>query len=244
MLAPMNGPGVRRVLTALPLLAALAAGLAACAGGPPTVAPTGVDGLTIPTPSPDASDFVDPARAGDNPWFPLRVGQVRTYQRHESRTTYVERVVVTDRTRVVDGVRTRVVTDVLLDPARRVVRSVELYYAQDRAGNVWSFGTSGAWEAGSGGALAGLVMPAHPRLGDGFVVDSGPGTGEDRAEVLAVDAQREVPAGAFDDLVEVEGTTPRQAGLVRRAYYAPGVGLVYQETVAGGTELVELTSRS
>ena len=54
---------------------------------------------------------------------------------------------------------------------------------------------------------------------------------------------RDVPAGAFEGLLEVEQTTPHQTGLVRRAYYAAGVGLVFQETVAGGTELVELVAR-
>ncbi|GCD92198.1 hypothetical protein NLS1_42040 [Nocardioides sp. LS1] len=245
MLAPMNGSGVRRVLAALSLLLVLPAGLAACAGGPPTVAPTGVDELTIPTPTPDPSDFVDPDtdESAVNPWFPLEPGRVWTYRRHELQDTYVERVTVTDRTRVVAGVTTRVVGDELVDTSQRVVSSHERYYAQDSLGNVWFFGVAGDWEAGAAGAEAGLAMPAHPRLGDGFVVDAGPGTAEDRAEVLALDAKRDVPAGSFDDLLEVEQTTPHQTGLVRRAYYAAGVGLVFQETVAGGTELVELVAR-
>ena len=79
-------------------------------------------------------------------------------------------------------------------------------------------------------------MLAEPRVGDGYAqADPGP-----RGEVLALDGEAEVPAGAFDDLVVIETTEP--GGRVLRSFYARGAGLVSQETETGAPdETLELT---
>ncbi|WP_372729419.1 hypothetical protein [Nocardioides sp.] len=223
---------------------ALLLAVGGCVGEPPVSDPSGVDGLQIPTPSPDPDDFVERV---DNPWFPLEPGTVWTYeesQGDEAPSTVV--VTVTDETRVVAGVRTTVVHDVVTDADGAVVEDTHDWFAQDRDGNVWYFGeqtttyddgaadTSGSWEAGSDGAEAGLVMPATPRLGDGFQQEYLAGVAEGRATVLSLTEVRTVFAGAFTDLLETQDTTPLEPGVIVRAYYARGVGLVYRETVGGG----------
>jgi hypothetical protein len=234
------------------LLTALLAtcALTGCAGDPPRSDPAGVDGLTVPTPSPDPADFV----AGvDNPWFPLEPGTVRTYRSVGDEAEETVTVTVTDQTRVVQGVTTVVVHDVATDASGEVLEDTYDWFAQDADGNVWYFGedttaydadgrpdTQGSWEAGVDGAEAGLVMPATPRVGDGYQQEYRPGVAEDRAQVLSLAEQREVPAGTFADLVETEDTTPLEPGLVERKYYAEGLGVVYEETVTGGTERLEL----
>ena len=252
MLTAMNGTGVRRGRAAAPALALVVLGqllASACAGGPPTVPPSGVDELTIPTPSPHPDDFV----AGvDNPWFPLRPGTVWTYRTTGDDGSRTDVVTVTHRTRMVAGVPTTVVHDVATDARGKVVEDTSDWYAQDRDGNVWYFGedtvaydgarrdTTGSWEAGVDGAEAGLAMPARPRLGDGYVRESGPGVAEDRVEVLSLDERRSVPFGTYDELLQTQDTTPLEPGLVVRTYYARGVGPVFEETVAGGAQIVEL----
>jgi hypothetical protein len=232
------------------LLSGLAAAtLSGCAGGPPHVDPAGVDGLEIPTPTPDPRDFV---ASVDNPWFPLEPGTVWTYRSTSEEGAETIVVTVTDRTRVVQGVTTTVVHDVVRDGRGRTVEDTFDWYAQDTAGNVWYFGedttaydgrkasTEGSWEAGVDGAEAGLLMPARPRVGDGYAQEYLAGVAEDRGEILALHERREVPAGTYDDVVVTEDTTPLEPALVERKYYARGVGVVFEEDVAGGSEVVEL----
>lgn len=85
----------------------------------------------------------------------------------------------------------------------------------------------GAWLAGQDGALPGILMPQ-----DGFMVGSryyqeiAPGVALDRAEHIAAGFSMQVPAGRFDDCVEVEETTPLEPGAESGKVYCRGIGLV------------------
>jgi hypothetical protein len=244
---------VRRLLAAAGTTALLSVTASACAGGPPTIAPSGVDGLEIPTPSADPRDFVDRV---DNRWFPLEPGTVWTYRSTGDEGDRTEVVTVLGRTRVVQGVTTTGVRDVTAGEDGKVVTETFDWYAQDVDGNVWHFGTDTtahhhgrrvtrrSWEAGVDGAEAGLAMAAHPRVGDGYVQEHAPGVAEDRATVLSLTELRSVPLDEYDDLVQVEETSPLRPGVVGRTYYASGVGPVLRETVAGGSESAQLVALS
>lgn len=237
------GPG-RRLLA----LGAVAGLLSGCGAGPGLAPPTGVDGLQIPTPSPDPDDFVERV---DNPLLPLLPGNRWVYESTEGETTTVT---VTDDTREVAGVTTTVVRDVVTEDDEVVERTLD-WFAQDRDGNVWYFGEhtteyddrgrpdhEGSWEAGVDGAEAGLVMAAHPRVGDGYRQESDPGVAEDRARVISVDESLNLELGSFTDVVVTEETTPLEPAVVERKYYAPGVGLVLERTLSGGNDRSELVS--
>lgn len=211
--------GVRRLLavvTVAPLLA-LTAGCGSASDPSP---PAGVDGLTIPTPSIDPSDFEDEV---DNPWLPLAAGSRWVYELSgvESGTVTVS---VADEPVAVAGVNAAEVTTTWPD------RVTTDYFAQDLAGNVWWVGREGVWEADVDGARAGLAMAATPRFGDGYRLALLTGVVEDRARVTSVDAEVTVPAGSFDPCVVVDTESPLVPGTVLRQTYAEGVGLV--ETVA------------
>ena len=229
------------------LLLAAGLGLTGCAADPPTVSPSGVDMLEIPTPSPDPGDFVGTI---DNPWLPLLPGAEWVYESTDGETITVT---VTDRTREVAGVTTTVVRDVVTDADGEVVEETEDWFAQDRAGNVWYFGqdaledgdhgsrgTSGSWEAGVDGAEAGIVMLARPRLGDGYQQALAPGVAEDRATVVSLDESLDVGAESYEGVLLTEESTPLEPGLVEREYYARGTGLVLEQTVSGGTDEARL----
>lgn len=237
---------------ALMLIAVAVLGaVSGCGAAPPEIEPTGVDGLTIPTPSPDPSDFVE---AIDNDHLPLAVGSTWTYRVDGDDGRRTATVTVTSRTKAVQGVGTTVVHEVVRDEAGGVVLDTERWLAQDTAGNVWFFGQETtardddpprgkrSWEAGVDGARAGLVMPAEPRVGDGFRQEYAPGIAEDVSEVISLDSSLDLALEDLDDLLEIEETHPLEPGLVTRSYYAPGIGQVYEEVVDGGLRTVELVS--
>ena len=200
--------------------------LAGCASASDPSPPTGVDGLVIPTPSPDPGDFVTGV---DNPWLPLRFGSTWEYDVTGARPG--TRTVTTSEGPDVQGVATTAVLAVTTTPDGRATEVSDLY-AQDEAGNVWWFGRLGEWQAGENGARAGLVMAAAPRIGDGYREAYAAGVVDRRAEVADLDDSRDLPAGEFDDLLTIVTTSPL-TGAVERAYYARGVGLVAAEKVEG-----------
>lgn len=234
---PRPVPAVRRVVRiAVIALAGVALLLAGgCgAGEPRSIDPAGVDGLEIPTPTPDPADFV---RVVDNPWFPLAPGSVWTYASENATATAT--VTAGAETREIAGVLTTPVTTVV-DQGRRTQTSTR-YFAQDTAGNVWSFGADD-WQAGVAGARAGLVMPATPRVGDGFVQQYAAGVAEDRSAVLDVAADVSSPYDSWTDAIEVRESTALDPTAEAVRFYAPGVGLVRTESSEGVVELVGFTS--
>ena len=239
-LAPVRGAvrGAERGAARGAVLAVAALLLSACADGPGTVDPSGVDGLDIPTPRPDPGDFVEGI---DNPYLPLQPGNEWVYEAtgEEPRTVTVT---VTDATREVAGVTTTVVRDVVTGPDGEMIEETWDWFAQDRDGNVWRFGEDTTWEAGVDGAEAGLAMPATPRVGDGYQQEFYEGVAEDQARVLSLSEERQLETGSYEDLLAIEDTTPLQPGLVELTYYARGTGLVSRETLSGGADQLELVS--
>lgn len=245
--APVRAP-VRALVPAVSLL--LCSALAACGGNPGRYEPTGVDELTIPTPSPDPDDFVEGV---DNPWLPLRPGSRWVYRADGEAGARTVTVSVVPETREVAGVEATVVREVVRDADGRLLEEARTWFAQDRAGNVWHLGEQAtsydgggtvSWRAGAAGAQAGLAMPAEPRVGDGFRREHLAGRAEDVARVVALDGSASVPYGDLEGLLVLERTTPLDPGLRELEHWAEGVGLVREETVAGGDEVVELVSFS
>lgn len=227
--APHRAP--RRLTAAVAvLLAGSAPGLAGCGSASPPSAPSGVDLLVIPTPSLDPGDFVGEV---DNPFLPLAPGSRWTYELSGEQTGTVS-VTVADERQSVAGVEATVVETTAPDG------STVDYYAQDRSGNVWWVGREGVWAAGADGAEAGLAMAARPRVGDGYRMASSPGVVEDRALVRSVTSAVTVPAGSYEECVDVETSSPLEPGVRRISTYAEGVGLVRLESVEGPRVLLEL----
>jgi hypothetical protein len=238
-------------MRASPAVLALGILVAGCGSAPPRIDPTGVDELTIPTPTPDPDDFV--ARV-DNEYLPLAPGSTWTYRARGGVGERTVTVTVAEETVEIQGVAATVVHDVARTADGALVEDGRDWFAQDTAGNVWWFGehttsydrgavsAERSWQAGEDGAEAGLAMPAEPRVGDGYRQAYQEGVVEDRAAVLDVSASLTIPYGDFDDLLRTEHTTPLAPELVEHRYHAPGVGLVYALAAEGGDEVVELVS--
>ena len=222
----------------------------ACGGGTDTPRTSAEPTTSSPPP---ASEFVDEI---DNPWMPWRVGTRWTFLGTTAEGTERTVVTVTDRTRVVDGVTTTVVHDVVhLDG--RLLEDTYDWYAQDSVGNVWYFGedtteysgtkadTTGSWEAGVDGALPGVIVPAEPEVGMTYRQEHYAGEAEDAAAVLSLSERAEVPYGSFTDVLLTKDFTPLEPEVLEYKLYAPGVGPVLVLGVSGGAdreELLQLTT--
>jgi len=244
-----------RAWTASFLAAVLWTGLAGCGSdsGDDSTEPATAPRVPseVPTPTPDPDDFVDTI---DNPYLPYEPGTRWVYENTSSEGDERIVVTVTERTRMVQGVRATVVRDTVTDEEGNLVEDTYDWFAQDTAGNVWYFGEDstsyedgkaskeGSWEAGVDGAQAGIVMLADPRPGDSYQQEYYEGEAEDRAEVLAVDAEVTVPFGSYAEMVKTADTTPLEPDVEELKYYAQGVGFVYEEKVRGGDDRGRLVS--
>ena len=216
------------------------------------IATTGTNAL--PSPTIDPADFASPQA---NPYFPLEPGTVVKYRGVEDGERFRERIVVTDRTKQIQGVDTVVVMDVLHVNGFLAERT-EDWYQSDDSGTVWYFGedtaeydrhgdvisTSGSWEAGVDGARAGVIMPADPRPGDAYHQEFLRGQAEDQAWVVHRRDVVRVPAGRFDDVVRTYEWSRIEPRVVVMKQFAPGLGIVRERVVAGGAERLELVSFS
>src|SRR3954447_6392140 len=71
----------------------------------------------------------------DNPWFTLKPGTTYVYEGTKDGKRARDLYTVTHGTRTIDGVPTRVVSDLLFLNGRLEERTTD-YYTQDKAGNV------------------------------------------------------------------------------------------------------------
>lgn len=194
----------------------------------------------------------------DNPRWPMRPDARWIYRESDGEGS-VQRVVVTvtARTkRIANGIEARVVRDLVSQDGEPVEVTSD-WYAQDAAGNVWYMGestaeyekgkvvsTAGSWEAGVDGAQPGIAVPANPTPGLSYRQEYYVGEAEDRATVLSVDEQVEVPFGHFSEALLTKDLNALEPRLAEYKLYAPGVGPVLTVDVSGASGREELISFS
>ncbi len=184
----------------------------------------------------------------DNPYWPMRPGSRWVYRETDDQGARLRvEVTVTNRTKkLANGVTARVVRDEVTEGGEPVELTDD-WYAQDREGNVWYLGEqtaeyengkvktrAGSFEAGRDGAQAGIAMPANPRPGLNYRQEYYKGEAEDRARVLSVDDQAEVPAGHFRDTLTTRDVNPLDPRVLEYKLYARGVGPVLVLSPSGG----------
>jgi hypothetical protein len=173
----------------------------------------------------------------DNPYFPMTPG-TRTIYRADTPDGLQETTTeVTRDTKTIADVKTVVVRDTVRLDGRTTEDTLD-WYAQDRDGNVWYFGedtkafedgtvdTTGSFETGVNGALPGIIMPAHPRVGDQYRQEYAKGVAEDTGEVLSLAGSETSPlTGPVNELLVtkdadlLDPTSPPE-----NKFYARGIG--------------------
>jgi hypothetical protein len=191
----------------------------------------------------------------DNPFLPLTPGKTFVYEGQTGRGTERVDFMVTHETVEILGVTCTVVHDIA--SVNGVVEEDTFdWFAQDVLGNVWYFGElsfdheegqvvgmEGSWKAGEDFAKPGIVMLAAPQAGRTYRQEFLLGEAEDAATVLSLDAPASVPYGSFPHCLQTADFTPIEPDALEHKFYAPGVGLVLELNVEGGSRM-ELISVS
>jgi signal transduction histidine kinase len=139
-----------------------------------------------------------------NPYFPLPVGRTLIYRGTKDGKTQIDRVHVTARTRVLEGITATAVTDVSTH-GRKLLEKTTDWYAQDKKGNVWylgertaAFGPGGRIDrSGSWLAVAGALRPVERMR-------------RQATDITASDPGRRLSAPAGRDEIALLGATLNQ----------------------------------
>ena len=239
-------PSTRKPIAAAAAVCALAAGGAVADGATQSRLPQGSEPVKL-----DPADFTTRIT---NPYWPMKPGNRWVYRETDSEGAKQRVVVtVTNRTkRIANGVTARVVHDVVSE-GRKLVEVTDDWYAQDKAGNIWYLGeltkeyengkfknTKGSFEAGVDGAQPGIAMPARPRPGLRYRQEYYKGEAEDKAKVVSVREQAEVPSGHYNRVLMTRDVNPLEPKMLEFKFYARGVGPVLAVSVSGGSDREEL----
>jgi hypothetical protein len=191
----------------------------------------------------------------DNPYYPLPVGRVMVYRGMRDGVAQTDTVSVTGNSKVIEGVRVVVVRDVATDTHQRTLEATTDWFAQDKQGNVWYFGedtkayqpdgtvdTSGSWTAGIDAATPGLIMEAHPQIPDAYRQEYLKGQAEDTAWIVGTGGSATVPYGTVRNTVRSLEMTVLEPDVLDEKIYAPGIGIVSEQSLTGPLEVAKLVS--
>ena len=181
---------------------------------------------------------------GSNRFFILQPGYQSVLVGVDNGEKVVLTVTVTDKTKIVDGVLTRVVVEKETHDGAIVEISQNYFAFCNETSSVIYFGENtdiyengkvvshqGSWLAGSNNAEAGLIMPGIVLVGSRFQQETAPNVAMDRAEIVSMDEKVRTPAGNFDDVVKSKETTPLEPAALEYKFYAAGVGLIQDDVL-------------
>jgi hypothetical protein len=227
--------------------AAIGLGAALALTAPASSAPS----PSCPRPSDLPASF---AARVDNPYLPLTPGATFTYKGKLDGQSATDVFAVTNRTKLILGVATTVVHDQVFTKGK-LTEDTEDWYAQDADGNVWYFGedtkeldngqvvsTEGSWEAGVDRARAGIFMPAQPMVGQVFKQEDARNVAEDCTRIGDLNASVKTPFVSSSDALKTEEFSLLEPDVLDNKFYVRNVGLVREQTVQGGTDILELVS--
>ena len=207
--------------------------------------------LQAQAPAIDKTNFNNPLKI-DNKYFPLKPGTIMTYKgTDEDGNAVRDTVTVTNDSKEVQGIPTRVVNDTVFVKGK-LEETTNDWYAQDDKGNVWYMGEDttdftnkknpheGSWESGVKGAKGGLIMLAEPKVGTSYNQEFAKGVAEDKATVLNLDNNATVPQGSYSNVLKTKEFSALEPDIVEQKYYAENIGDIKEKTVKGSHEGIEL----
>jgi hypothetical protein len=174
------------------------------------------------------------ADRGVNKYFILEPGYKLHFKSKDGATLVIA---VLDETKMVDGVKTRIVEERETSKGKLSEISRNYFAIDPNTKAVYYFGEEvdnfkngkidnhdGSWLAGNGNKF-GLMIPANPKKGDKFYQEQAPKVAMDKAEILSTTAKLKTPAGKFKDCLHTQDSSGLESGKSEK-FYAPGVGLI------------------
>jgi hypothetical protein len=171
---------------------------------------------------------------GTNPYIPMQPGRALILKHGNDTLT----VTTLPETQLIDGIVAGVLEERETSNGRLVEVSRNFMATDRNTGDVYYFGEDvdnykngkvvdhdSAWRSGTGGARFGLMMPAHPAVGQRYYQEIAPKVAMDRVEIVSTNDTVKTAAGTFEHCLHVRETTPLELG-VSHKYYAPGIGII------------------
>jgi hypothetical protein len=187
-----------------------------------------------------------------NPYFPLATLKQDILEGTEAgKKTRVERTLMPDKHKTFrigdQTVESLVMEDRIFEDGKLAEVALD-YFAQDDGGTVYYIGEDvdeytdgkvasheGAWLLGKDTPIPGVILPAHPKIGDKFKSEDVSKEISESDEVVSVSETVTVPAGTYQNCVKVKESLGD--GATEYKYYAKGVGAV-REVPSDGDELL------
>jgi len=181
---------------------------------------------------------------GQNPYFILEPGYQTVFEGTEKGVAVINTITVTSQTRLVDGVTTRLVQEYETHDGQLAEISRNFFAVCAPTNTVFYFGEEvdlyaggvivgheGEWLAGVNGARAGIVMPGTVLLGSRYFQEIAPDVALDQSEIISMDQAVTTPIGTFQKCVRTDETSPLRPTALESKFYAPGIGLVQDDTL-------------
>jgi hypothetical protein len=193
-----------------------------------------------------------------NPYLPLSsLRQDILDGTEDGKKTHVERTAKPDMHKSFDINGQKIEALVVEDRAFENGQLAEValdYFAQDDAGVVYYLGEdvteyengkvinhNESWLLGKDTPIPGVMMPAHPKVGDKFRSEDVSSEISEKDEVIALDEKVTVPAGTFTDCLKIKETLAD--GTVEVKYYAKGIGAIREVPHDGDEQLISHTAK-
>lgn len=176
---------------------------------------------------------------GRNNYFILEPGYQQVLEGNEENKPVKLQITVLKETKKIGNIETRVVEERETHNGKLEEVSLNYFAVCGPSNDVYYFGEAvdiykngkvdhheGEWIAETGGAKAGLFMPAKPEIGERFYQELAPKVAMDRVEVVSNSETLKTPAGEFHDCLKTEETTPLEPGVKEYKVYAKDVGII------------------
>ncbi len=180
-------------------------------------------------------DKKDLMSVGRNPYFILIPGH-RIHLKGGGETVIIT---VLNETKMVDGVKTRIVEerefkgDKLAEVSRNYFaidkKTKDVYYFgedvddYDASGKI--VGHGGGWLSGIKGASFGLIMPGKIKIGDKYYQEHAPNQAMDRAENVNLKATLKTPYKTFKKALYIRESSDLEGGFSYK-WYVSGIGMI------------------